>query len=380
MLKKILIFSFILISCFTMKAYASDDSQILNMNEIENSANAIQQGNDYMPDLSFTNLVNTYKSSGKLSYTIKDFSKNILRFLFKEIIGNSKLLVELLFIGIMCAVLQNIQNSFDSYGVSKIAYYICFLVMITIIIKSFTLTMNVAKGAIDSMVQFTNALMPALLTLLAAVGGFTSAAMLDPVIVFVIKIISDIIRDFIIPLTMLVVVLNIVDSMSENIKVTRLADLIKQINYWVLGIIMTVFVGFITVRSSASSTIDQVTLKTTKFALDNFVPVVGKCMSDAISTVAGYTAILKDAVSIAGLFVMLIISIYPLLKILIIALIYKFVGAVMEPVVDKKVVDCLGAVGNSLVIMFAAVLSAAVMLFIMITMVAQTGKLVMMVR
>lgn len=380
MLKKILILSFILISCFTMKAYAADEGQILDMSEIENSANAIQKENDYMPDLSFSNLVNTYKSSGKLSYTIKDFSQNILKFLFKEIIGNSKLLIELLFIGIMCSILQNIQNSFDSYGVSKIAYYVCFLLMITIIIKSFTLTMNVAKGAIDSMVQFTNALMPALLTLLAAVGGFTSAAMLDPVLVFVIKIISDIIRDFIIPLTMLVVVLNIVDSMSENIKVTRLAELIKQINYWTLGIIMTIFVGFITVRSSASSTIDQVTLKTTKYALDNFVPVVGKCMSDAISTVAGYTAIFKDAVSVAGLFILLIISIYPLLKILIIALIYKFVGAVMEPVVDKKVVDCLGAVGNSLVIMFAAVLSAAVMLFIMITMVAQTGKLVMMVR
>lgn len=380
MLKKILILSFILISCFTMKVYAADEGQILDMSEIENSANAIQQENDYMPDLSFSNLVNTYKSSGKLSYTIKDFSQNILKFLFKEIIGNSKLLVELLFIGIMCSVLQNIQNSFDSYGVSKIAYYVCFLLMITIIIKSFMLTMNVAKGAVDSMVQFTNALMPALLTLLSAVGGFTSAAMLDPVIVFVIKIISDIIRDFIIPLTMLVVVLNIVDSMSENIKVTRLADLIKQINYWALGIIMTIFVGFITVRSSASSTIDQVTLKTTKYALDNFVPVVGKCMSDAISTVAGYTAILKDAVSVAGLFILFVISIYPLLKILIIALIYKFVGAVMEPVVDKKVVDCLGAVGNSLIIMFAAVLSAAVMLFVMITMVAQTGKLVMMVR
>lgn len=380
MLKKILILSFILISCFTMKAYAADEGQILDMSEIENSANAIQQENDYMPDLSFSNLVNTYKSSGKLSYTIKDFSQNILKFLFKEIIGNSKLLIELLFIGIMCSILQNIQNSFDSYGVSKIAYYVCFLLMITIIIKSFALTMNIAKGAIDSMVQFTNALMPALLTLLAAVGGFTSAAMLDPVLVFVIKIISDIIRDFIIPLTMLVVVLNIVDSMSENIKVTRLAELIKQINYWTLGIIMTIFVGFITVRSSASSTIDQVTLKTTKYALDNFVPVVGKCMSDAISTVAGYTAILKDAVSVAGLFILLIISIFPLLKILIIALIYKFVGAVMEPVVDKKVVACLGAVGNSLVIMFAAVLSAAVMLFIMVTMVAQTGKLVMMVR
>jgi stage III sporulation protein AE len=63
-----------------------------------------------------------------------------------------------------------------------------------------------------------------------------------------------------------------------------------------------------------------------------------------------------------------------------ISLVYKFVGAVMQPVVDKKVVDCLTSVGNSLTLVFASVLSVAVMFFVMITIIISTGRLVMMVR
>ena len=182
------------------------------------------------------------------------------------------------------------------------------------------------------------------------------------------------------PMAILVLVLNIVDNLSESIRITKLAALIKQVNLWILGFIMTAFIGAITIRSGASATLDQVTLKTTKFAVDNFIPVVGKCLSDAVATVAGYSLILKDAISIIGLIVMIFTCIFPLIKIAIIALIFKFVGAVMEPVVDKRIVDCLDSAGGSLTIIFASVLSVAVMFFIMITIIASTGRLVMMVR
>jgi stage III sporulation protein AE len=62
------------------------------------------------------------------------------------------------------------------------------------------------------------------------------------------------------------------------------------------------------------------------------------------------------------------------------SLVYKFVGAVMEPVVDKRIVDCLSSVGSSLTLVFAAVFSVSVMFFIMITIIISTGRLVMMVR
>lgn len=52
---------------------------------------------------------------------------------------------------------------------------------------------------------------------------------------------------------------------------------------------MTAFVGIMTVRGITSKSIDEVTAKTAKFAVDNFVPVVGKSLSDAVATVAGYS-------------------------------------------------------------------------------------------
>jgi stage III sporulation protein AE len=74
---------------------------------------------------------------------------------------------------------------------------------------------------------------------------------------------------------------------------------------------------------------------------------------------------------------MVFICIFPLIKIIIISLVYKFVGAVMEPVVDDRIVDCLTDVGNSLTMVFACVLSVGIMFFIMISIVASTGRLVM---
>lgn len=359
---------------------ATDDWTGLNLNDLDNFTIRLQQDIDYVPDISFSKMIDTYKTTHSIGITLKDFSRSIAQFLFKELLVSSRLLIELLLIAMLSAVLQNIQNSFEGDNVSKIAYYACFLLMVIVIIKSFGQVVQLGRDTIDNLIQFMNALMPTLIVLLAAVGGFASAATLDPIIMFAIKLISDIIRDLVLPMTVIVVVINIVDSLSENIKITKLGALVKQVCTWMLGFAMTVFVGVVTIRSSASTTMDQLTLKASKFVIDNFIPVVGKALSDAISTVAGYSLLLKDAVSIGGVVIMILICIFPLIKIILMSLVYKFVGAVMEPVVDKRIVNCLSSVGNSLTLVFASVFSVSVMFFVMITIIISTGRLVMMVR
>ena len=381
---KRILFTVIFLLCmffqYTSYGVVDKNSGNVDMSSLENFSQKLQSQGDYIPKIDIKTLISKYKSTGSIGITLKDFTSNLIKYIFKEILGNSNLLIELIFISILCAILQNLQTAFASEGVANIAYYACFLIMTLIIIKSFVLAVQVGKETIDSMVELTNCMMPPLIGLLAVSGGLASAATLDPIIVIAIKVTSDIIRDIIMPMAILVLALNVVDNLNDNVKITKLADLIKSLNLWALGFIMTVFIGAITVRSSTSATIDQVALKTTKFAVDTFIPVVGKCLSDAVSTVAGYSLLLKDAISVVGLIVMIFICIFPLIKIAIIALIYKFVGAVMEPIVDKKIVNCLSAAGNSLTIVFACVLSVAVMFFIMITIIASTGRLVMMVR
>lgn len=379
--KKIFLMIIVLMFFYQTKVMAATDDLIdLKLDDLENFTIRLKQSNDYMPDISFSKIIDTYKTSHSIGITVKDFANSFGKFLFKELLVSSRLLVELLLIAMLSAVLQNIQNAFDSDNVSKIAYYACFLLMVIVTVKSFGQVVQLGRNTIDNMIQFMNALMPTLTILLAAVGGFASAATLDPIVMFAIKLISDIIRDLVLPMIILAVIINIVDSLSENIKITKLGMLIKQISTWMLGFVMTAFVGVVTIRSSTSTTLDQLTLKTSKFVIDNFIPVVGKALSDAISTVAGYSLLLKDAISIGGVVIMILICIFPLIKIILMSLVYKFVGAVMEPVVDKRIVDCLSYVGNSLSLVFASVFSVSVMFFVMITIIISTGRLVMMVR
>jgi stage III sporulation protein AE len=351
-----------------------------DLSSIEKISKDLQAKGNYLPEINFGKILSTFKTTGSFGITFKEIISNLVKLSFSEVFGNSKLLIELLVISLLCAILQNLQTSLNNSAVSTIAHYACFLIMTLIIVKSFSMVVELSRDTISNMIELTNVMMPPLIGIIALSGGAVSAATIDPIIMVAIQITSDIIKDLILPMSILVVVLNIVDCLSENVRISKLAELLKQINLWAIGFIMTVFIGVITVRSSASATIDQVALKTTKFAIDNFIPVVGKCLSDAVATVAGYSLILKDAISLIGLVLMIFICAVPLIKIAVIALIYKFVGAVMEPVVESRVVNCLSAVGGSLSIVFASVLSVAVMFFIMITIVASTGRLIMMVR
>jgi stage III sporulation protein AE len=373
---RILIITILMLLCLCPTAMASETEGIdVDLSELEELSDKLQQEYEYIPDISIKGFIDTYKKTGSLGEVFKQIIKGSAGYLSKEILESSRLLVELLFLGLISAVLKNIQNAFSKESVSNIGYYACFLVMVVIIIKSLKVAIGLGQETIGSMIEFTNALMPCLIVLVAAVGGFTSAATLDPVVIAAGKIISNVIADFVLPLTLLVVILQIVNSLSDGIKVSNLAKLLSDISKWCIGITVTVFVAIVSIRSSISATLDQVTAKTAKFAVDTFIPVVGKALSDAVATVAGYSLVLKDALGIIGLIFLITICVFPLLKIIVIALIYKLVGAVMQPVVDDKITLCLNSVGNSLTMVFASVLSVAVMFFIIIAIVISTGRL-----
>lgn len=377
--KKIIIAVIICTALISIRTYADENDINPDIHDLENFSEQLQRENDYIPDISISGIIKNYKSSGSFGIDIKKMLKAITDYLLKEVLLNSRLMIELLLVCMLSAVIKSLQEAFTDSTISNLGYYSYFLIMIIIIIKSFTVIMQLGKSTINSMVDLTNSLMPPLMGLIAAVGGFSSAATLDPVIMIGIRIVTDIIRDLVLPMAMMAVILNIVDNLSENIKISQMAKLIDQVSKWILCFGMTVFITLITIRSSVSANIDQVALKSTKFAIDNFIPIVGKVMSDAIATVAGYSLLVKDAVSIAGLLMLVAVCVFPLIKIILVALIYKFIGAVMQPVADEKIVKCISSVGSSVTMIFACVTSVSVMFFIMITIIISTGRLVSLV-
>lgn len=334
---------------------------------------------EYIPELAINNLF-TFIKSGNFNYSFSSLLNGIVRYFFKEVIANSQILGQLIILCVILALLQNIQSAFERDNVSKLAYGICYLILIGIIINSFTVALNLGKETINTMVDFLHSILPILLSLLVASGGYTSAAILHPFILMTVSGVSTLIRDILLPLVFLSAVLQIVNNITDTLKVTRMSGLLKEICIGLLGVFLSIFLGAVIIQGAGAAIADGISIRTVKFATKNFFPIVGGIFVDALDTVIGCSILIKSAIGLFGTIIIFIICVFPIIKIISLIFIFKITSALVEPLGENKVVNCLNDIGNSLTLIFVCTVSVVMMLFIVITIIVGAGNMIVMMR
>lgn len=380
----------VLVSC-PVWAYGMDTEKILEKAR-ENQISTLELGEwetylreldrdvrELVPDLSLQKIW-TDMRSGQLQFNFGELFMGILRYFFRELLASSTLLGEIIILSIICVILQNLQAAFEKGTVGKVAYGIVFLVLASLALGSFTLAMDTGREAIDQMVSFVHALLPLLITLLTAVGGITTAALMHPFILIALGTFSTLIKNLVLPLIYFAAVLGIVSQLSERFQVSRMTSLFKQISVGLLSLFLTVFIGVLTIQGVAGSVADGIALRTVKFATGNFIPVVGKMLSDAVEAVAGTSLLLKNAVGLVGVLIILILAIFPSLKIISLVIIYKISAAVIQPFGESQVASALDNLGNSLTLVFAAVAAVGLMFFMALSIIIGLANLTVVLR
>lgn len=306
--------------------------------------------------------------------------QTVMNYLFREVTINTHLMGQLLFLAVLCAMLKNLQNSFEQSSISFLAYSVCFIFMSSIALTSFYNALQLARQTVEYMVGFMEALLPLLISLLAGVGALTSASLFTPLMLFIISSMSVIVKDVVMPLLFLTAALECLNYLSDTYRLSNLAGVLKQAGMIVLGFSMMLFIGVITIQGAAGSVADGLALRSAKYATATFVPVVGKIFVDTVELVMGASLVLKNAVGIFGVIVVFMICIFPLIKLLSLILVIKISGALVQPLGDDKMAKCLDSMGNNLLLVFGAVLTVALMFFLAITMILAAGSTAMMLR
>ncbi len=300
--------------------------------------------------------------------------------LFRELAANAHLMGKLLFLAVLCALLQNLQNSFEHSAIALLAYSICYIFLAVIALTAFYNAMALARDTVGNMVGFMQALLPLLISLLAGVGAVTTAALFTPLMLFVVSTVSVVVRDVVLPLFFLAAVLQCVNHLSEKYQVGNLCGLFRQGGMAVMGLTMVVFVGIITVQGVAGGVADGVALRTAKYATGTFIPVVGKMFADTVDMVMGASLILKNAVGLFGIATVVTLCALPLIKLASLIFVIKLAGALIQPMGDEKMAKCLDDMGDNLLLVFGGVLAVAIMFFLSITMIIGVGSMTMMLR
>lgn len=246
--------------------------------------------------------------------------------------------------------------------------------------SNFSSIIEMIKNTIENLIGFSYTLLPILMTLMMTTGNITSASAVQPILLFLITFIGNMITTFILPLILIGTALGIISKVSDRIQIDKLSKFFKNGVVWVLGIVLTIFVGVLSLEGNLTSSVDGITAKTAKVAVSNFIPVVGKILGDAVDTVIGCSNILKNAVGIVGVIVIIGICVTPIIKLTILMLAYYITSAVCQPIADDKIVSLLGQIGDTFKILLAILISISIMLIIGVTLVINISNSGLMYR
>ncbi|MBQ8536238.1 MAG: stage III sporulation protein AE, partial [Clostridia bacterium] len=172
----------------------------------------------------------------------------------------------------------------------------------------------------------------------------------------------------------------LLSHLSQRVSVSRLGKLFQRAAAWTLGVSFTVFIGVTMIQGLGTAAVDGISIRTAKYAIDNFVPFVGGMFADTVDTLVGCSLLIKNALGVTGLAILIATLAGPMLQTLGAALIYQLCAAVLQPVAESRLLRCMADFSKVLMLLFVVQLSLGAMFLLLIAQMLVVGNLTVMLR
>lgn len=230
------------------------------------------------------------------------FDKNKIKSLvFSEVKSSVKIAASILVLALLSSIIKSLENSFTSSGITTVTNYIVFITVVTLTLVSFKDILALCYTTIENIIGLVNVIVPIMISLLILVGFPITSTALNPIFIGGIAAINIVFKKFIFVAISLAFAILVVNNVTNNIKLNRLSSFIKQINVVSLAGVFTLYLGLVSIQGLYVTSFDKFTVKTAKFAVGNFIPVVGGFVSDSVDILLSSSQLIKNVFGGIGL-------------------------------------------------------------------------------
>lgn len=308
---------------------------------------------------------------GDILGCLSDLITSVIQNLSAELSGMKNLVVYLLILGIVSALLSHLIEVFDNHQVADISFYFMYLLLITILMKSFHWVAGIAYEAVENIVTFMKLFIPTYLISMSAASGIASAYAYYQLIIFLLFGVENVLLAFILPMIYGYVMLALLNGIWVEERLTLLIEFMgKGIRLCLKGAI-----GLITGISLFQSMITPVIDSARTAALQktiSMIPGIGNVTDGVIEVVMCTAVLIKNSIGVVCLLLLCLLCLVPMIKIFVVAGLLKFSAALLGIVCNRRITGCTNKVGEGSMLLFQTVGTAMVLFGIMIAVAAYT--------
>ena len=231
-------------------------------------------------------------------------------------------------------------------GVRRTASVILSLTAISLIAGAYASLLKTAKDAVKSMGEFTERSLPVMTTAMAALGSESSIAAMSPLMIFLSGTVVSVFERILLPTSLAAGVISIIDSVSENMRLSELVKLLRKAVKWTAGLITVLYSGAVSINSLTAASRDGLMIRTAKYTLDKLVPVVGSMVSGTVDSVMGCALMLRNGVGMAALILLLSVMLRPMLALISGIFVFRVTGALCQPTAEPRAVNLISCAAD----------------------------------
>lgn len=298
--------------------------------------------------------------TGKDAFSEEAVQKILHGLLFSGLEKEKSLFMKILLLILLAALLANFASVFDSGQIGEISFYIVYLLLFMLLMNSFSQAASALQQVISWMTDFMKALAPAYLITVSAASGAGAAAMFYEGVLILVWLIQWILLSVILPGTDLYVLLRLVNHLSREEMLGKLAELLSTAISWGLKTLLGIVAGLQVVKGLVAPVVD--TLKRSLIGkAAGALPGVGNAVNMVTELVVTSAVLVRNCLGVMILIAFVLAGAGPVIRYGILSLAYRFLAACAQPVSDKRIVECLSTVGEGYGLLLKILFTAEVL-------------------
>lgn len=290
---------------------------------------------------------------------------------FYELSYNRSTIIHILLLTIFAAVFTNFSNAFGNQQVSQIGFYVIYMMLLMISLQSFQVITAAMAIKIQQLLTFMSALCPVYFLTVALAKGAHSSIVFYNLSLFYIYGVELIIGSIIIPIINAYIVIEVLNYLTMEKKLSKLAKLIKLLINWMLKIMLGGVIGLNVVQGLISPVLDTIERSVWVKGAES-IPIIGDAMGGTAEVMFTTLQLVKNGVGIAGGIICLAIIAGPIIQMAFLTLMYKWISAIIEPISDTRISSCIDSIGDGCQMLLKTIMASGLLFMITIAIVSAT--------
>ena len=306
----------------------------------------------------------------------ENFFTSVLSLLWDGLLSFLPIIASIIAISILGGMVGNLKPSTNGKSIGNIIHFVTYGVVIVFLGTTLVEMIALTTKTLTNLKSTMDAIFPILLTLLTAVGGTVSVSLYQPAIAMFGHVFISLITHCLLPLFICSIIFFIVGNLSNNVKLDKFVAFLQGTFKWSIGLIFTLFLGFMTIQGISACAVDGLSIRTAKYTIKSYVPIVGGYVSDGLSIIMASSMLIKNAVGTAGLLLVLFMAISPVINLILFMLSLKFMAGIIEPIGDKKVANFVSDISKSMSMLVALIVAVSFMYMVMTGLIMCSANLI----